>query len=87
MKNLLAFVTKYYHWLMLLLLEVASGVLLFQYNSYQGSVWFSSANAVAGKLYQMESSVLSYFSLTRARHMYRYGLTGESAFVGESPMR
>ena len=50
---------------MLLLLEVASGFLLFQYNSYQGSVWFSSANAVAGKLYQIESSVLSYFSLTR----------------------
>ena len=65
MKNLLAFFVRYYHWLMLLLLEVASGFLLFQYNSYQGSVWFSSANAVAGKLYQMESSVLSYFSLTR----------------------
>ena len=65
MKNLLAFIVRYYHWLMLLLLEVASGFLLFQYNSYQGSVWFSSANAVAGKLYQMESSVLSYFSLTR----------------------
>ena len=65
MKNLLAFIVRYYHWLMLLLLEVASGFLLFQYNSYQGSVWFSSANAVAGKLYQIESSVLSYFSLTR----------------------
>ncbi len=66
MKNLLAFLTKYYHWLMLLLLEVASGVLLFQYNSYQGSVWFSSANVVVGKVYEWDASVRSFFSLTRS---------------------
>ena len=57
MKNLLAFVTKYYHWLMLLLLEMVSGVLLFNYNSYQSSVWFTSANAVAGKIYEWDSAV------------------------------
>ena len=50
MKNLLTFVTRYYHWFMLLLLEVASGVLLFQYNNYQSSVWVTSANAVVGKV-------------------------------------
>ena len=61
MKNLLAFVTKYYHWLMLLLLEVASGVLLFQYNSYQGSVWFSSANAVVGTVNRLDAQVRSFF--------------------------
>lgn len=66
MKNLLAFLTKYYHWLMLLLLEVASGVLLFQYNSYQSSVWFSSANVVVGKVYEWDASVRSFFSLTRS---------------------
>lgn len=66
MKNLLAFLTKYYHWLMLLLLEVASGVLLFQYNSYQSSVWFSSANVVVGKVYEWDASVHSFFSLTRS---------------------
>jgi rod shape-determining protein MreC len=65
-KNLLAFLTKYYHWLMLLLLEVASGVLLFQYNSYQSSVWFSSANVVVGKVYEWDASVRSFFSLTRS---------------------
>ena len=65
MKNLLAFVTKYYHWLMLLLLEVASGVLLFQYNSYQGSVWFSSANAVVGTVNRLDAQVRSFFSLVR----------------------
>jgi rod shape-determining protein MreC len=64
-KNLLAFVTKYYHWLMLLLLEVASGVMLFQYNSYQGSVWFSSANAVVGTVNRLDAQVRSFFSLVR----------------------
>ena len=65
MKNLLAFVTKYYHWLMLLLLEAASGVMLFQYNSYQGSVWFSSANAVVGTVNRLDAQVRSFFSLVR----------------------
>jgi rod shape-determining protein MreC len=50
MKNLIAFIVKYHHWFIFLLLEVISAVLLFQFNSYQGSVWFSSANAAAGKV-------------------------------------
>ena len=65
MKNLLTFVTRYYHWFILLLLEVASGVLLFQYNSYQSSVWFTSANALVGKVYEWDAAVRSFFSLTR----------------------
>lgn len=40
-------------------------VLLFQYNSYQGSVWITSSNAVTGKVYELESAVESFFSLTR----------------------
>jgi rod shape-determining protein MreC len=65
MKNLLDFLAKYYHWLLFVLLEVASVVLLFQYNSYQGSVWFSTANAVVGKLYEWRSDVESFFSLKK----------------------
>ena len=65
MKNLLTFVTRNYHWFILLLLEVASGVLLFQYNNYQSSVWFTSANAVVGKVYEWDAAVRSFFSLTR----------------------
>lgn len=65
MRNLLDFLRKYHHWFVFILLEVASGVLLFQYNSYQGSVWLSSANAAIGKIYQWESSVLHHFSLSR----------------------
>jgi len=39
-------------------------MLLFRYNSYQNSVWFSSANAVTGKVYNWSSQLESYFSLT-----------------------
>lgn len=65
MRNLLDFLRKYHHWFVFILLEVASGVLLFQYNSYQGSVWLSSANTVVGKIYQWESEITSFFSLSR----------------------
>ena len=65
MKNLLAFIANYYHWLMLLLLETASGVMLFQYNNYQGSVWFTTANAAVGKVYEWDAAIRSFFSLTR----------------------
>ena len=65
MRNLLEFLSKYYHWLLFAVLEVTSFVLLFKFNSYQGSVWFTSANAVVGKLYELESSIESFFSLTK----------------------
>lgn len=65
MRNLLDFLKKNHHWFLFILLEVISGVLLFQYNSYQGSVWLSSANAVVGKIYDWESRAIAFFSLTR----------------------
>lgn len=66
MHNLLDFLQKYHHWFLFIALEIISGVMLFRYNSYQGSVWLSSANQVAGRVYEMESGVTSFFSLTRA---------------------
>jgi len=65
MRNLLDFIAKYYNWFVFLLLEVISVVLLFRYNGYQGSVWFTSANAVVGKVYEYSSAVESFFSLTK----------------------
>lgn len=65
MHNLLEFLAKYNHWFLFVVLEVVSFVLLFQFNSYQGSVWFSSANVVSGKLYEWDSSVETFFSLTK----------------------
>ena len=62
MKNLLAFLQKYFHWVLFVTLEVVSLVLLFQYNHYQNSVWSSSANVVVGKIYEWSSALDSYFS-------------------------
>lgn len=64
MHNLTEFLAKHNHWFVFLVLEVVSMVLLFRYNSYQGSVWFSSANAVTGKVYEWDSAVESFFSLS-----------------------
>ena len=63
MRNLLEFLSRHNHWFVFVLLEVLSLTLLFHYNSYQGSVWFSSANAVSGKLFEWNSAVGQYFSL------------------------
>jgi rod shape-determining protein MreC len=64
MRNLLDFLKDYYHWLLFVFLEVVSGFLLFQYNSYQGSVWFSSANHVTGQIYDWTSSATKFFTLS-----------------------
>lgn len=65
MKNLLEFLHEHFHWLLFVGLEVLSMVLLFQYNSYQNSVWFTSANLMAGKIYEWSSAVESFFSLSK----------------------
>lgn len=77
MHNLTEFLAKHNHWFVFLVLEVLSMVLLFRYNSYQGSVWFSSANAVTGKVYEWDSAVESYFSLSGVNSQ----LTQRNAFL------
>lgn len=77
MQNLTEFLAKHNHWFVFLVLEVVSMVLLFRYNSYQGSVWFSSANAVTGKVYEWDSAVESYFSLSGVNSQ----LTQRNAFL------
>ena len=65
MRNLLEFLTKYNHWFVFLLLEIISFVLQIRFNSYQGSVWFSSANTVTGQIYAWNADVESFFSLIK----------------------
>lgn len=66
MRNLIEFLSHHAHWVLFLLLEAVAVTLLFRFNSYQGSVWFTSANAVAGKVYEWNSAVTSFFSMSRA---------------------
>lgn len=63
MRNLTEFLAKHFHWLLFVLLEAASVVLLISYNNYQRSVWFSSASAVSGSVYSWTSKVNAYFEL------------------------
>ena len=63
MHNLTEFLAKYKHWFLFVALEVLSMVLLFRFNDYQGSVWFTSANYVAGLAYDATSSVTSYLTM------------------------
>lgn len=63
MRALLDFLTKYHHWLLLILLEGLSLVLLFQFNHYHNSVWMTTANAVVGHATAWEQEALRYIHL------------------------
>ena len=65
MRNLFDFLAKYSNWLLFLVLEVVSLTLVFRYNAYQGSVWISSANVAAGKMYEWHSQLTSFFNLSQ----------------------
>ena len=64
MHNLVEFIKKNFHWFLFLILEIISMVLLFRFNGYHGSVWFTSANVISGKIYEITSNVNQFFSLT-----------------------
>jgi rod shape-determining protein MreC len=66
MRNLAEFLARYYHWLLFIILEAAGIALLLSYNSYQSSVFFSTANTVSGKCLEWSSKVTSYFGLKEA---------------------
>ncbi len=63
MHNLLEFFRKYNYLFLFLLLEAASFSLLFRFNSYQGSVWFSAANSVVAEINGWYDHVVSYLHL------------------------
>ena len=65
MRNLLEILRNHFHWFLFVLLEALCAVLLFQYNNYQNSVWFTSANWVTGKVYEWTSWMESFFSMTK----------------------
>lgn len=62
MQNLLEFLHKFSHWLLFLFLEITSLILLVSYNGYQSSVWFSSANTIAGVFLEWNSVFTNFFS-------------------------
>lgn len=63
MRALLDFLTKYHHWLILIVLEGFSFVLLFQFNHYHNSLWVTTANNVVGRIYAWEENALRFIHL------------------------
>lgn len=63
MRNLIQFLVKYINLLLFIGLEIVSLVLLCRYNSYQRSVYVTSANAVSGYIYRTTDNVASYLHL------------------------
>lgn len=63
MNSLLQFLYKHLHWLTFIVLEVICFVLLFSYNSFQGSVYLSTANTATAHLLSGKNRVVSYFAL------------------------
>lgn len=56
-------ITAYIHWAIFLLLEVLSGLLLFKYNGYQGSIWFTQANTAAAYVHEWEAKAFAYLRM------------------------
>lgn len=63
MRNLLNFFLKYNYWFLFVILEIISFALLFRFNNYQGSIFFTSSNQVAGSIYEMANHITGYFHL------------------------
>ena len=63
MNTLLQFLYKHLHWIVFIVLEIICFVLLFSYNSFQGSVYLSTANSVSARVVSARSRVTNYFGL------------------------
>ncbi len=63
MHNLIEFIKKHFHWLVFLILESVSMVMLFRFNDYQASVWLTSANDLAARVNQKYSDIMAYINL------------------------
>lgn len=63
--NLLDFIRKYNFVLLFVLFEAVSMLLLFRFNSYQGSVWFSAANGGVAAVNGLYTDVVDYLNLKK----------------------
>lgn len=63
MRNLLNFIVKYSTWFVLTFYVLVSFVLLISRNSFQQSVFLTSANGLTSTIYRATSNVTGYFAL------------------------
>lgn len=65
MRSLLNFIIKYSTWFVFIFYVLMSCILLVRNNTYQQSVYMTSANAVSSTVYQMTTDITGYFGLRR----------------------
>ncbi len=65
MQNLIAFLIKNISWFFFILLEIISFWFIFQYNSYQRSIFFNFSNEITGHVYTISGEISSYFGLRK----------------------
>lgn len=63
MREILAFLYRTRVLLVFLLLEAVAGLLIVNFNSYQGAVYLSSANQVASSMYATRTEVIDFVNL------------------------
>ena len=63
MRNLLNYILRNSAWFLAFVLIAFSIYLVFEHNSYQRSVYLSSANNVTGEIYRLTNDVSSFFHL------------------------
>jgi rod shape-determining protein MreC len=69
MRNLINFILRNSHWLVAIILIAFSFYLVFAHNSYQRSVYLTSANSVTGWLYSTSNNISSFFLLKKNNEM------------------
>lgn len=77
MRSLLRYLLKNYAFLLFLLLEVTSFILIFNNNGYQKAKYLNSSNRITGSIYKSYNSIVGYFGLTRVNKE----LSEENAFL------
>ncbi len=63
MDSIFQFLYKHLHWIVFIVLEIICFVLLFSYNSFQGSVYLSTAGNVTARMLNGKDKVTTYFGL------------------------
>lgn len=63
MREFLDRLALHVHWVVFIILEILSGIMLFRFNHYQNSVWLTQANVVTGKVLELEAKGLSFIQL------------------------
>lgn len=65
MRNLFNFIIRNSHWMLAVLLIAFSFYLIFAHNSYQRSVYLTSANSLMGWVYNVSNNAISFIHLKK----------------------